>query len=256
MKTQNKKIFYIIMEWNKYKGEKQMDKLVLYEYEQILLGNKKKFSKKRFLGTPKAVKQKAIDLLRYICSDIMKLSPSELKDNLTVYTCDRYKLWTIIEFVNFPPEFEKKEDIIYLLSLMYPKIYHVDEAEAIRNTYKKFYDGKLYKFPKGFFNGNDGEAKAEICLNYALTLDNNPLSSIYELYHLFSDNSEYSILKKYKLYTVCQDFFDSALEYLHYSLPRSQRSTLLFNYFEFQKEFKKVKEEIKEKKLEENQENK
>jgi hypothetical protein len=123
--------------------------------------------------------------------------------------------------------------------MVYRNKYHVDIRTTTTKVYEDLRNGKISKFPKGFFlDGWQGKAKACVCLQYALSMHS--FSSIEEIYRIFADKNIFRVLSKWRLDAVCKTLYQTPIEYLHNALPTKQRDEELYKqYSEVYNEFLK-----------------
>ena len=207
------------------------DKELIEQYEEILLNQRKKFDCYFF---SKAVASQAetnlLILFKYFIENIMKWTSEEaimyLDDNLA----KQFKLFDLFKYIAIPENFHN-EKYMYILSILYPKIFKYDEKQIILKTYKNILK-KGEKIPKNFFYGIRGRERACLCLAYVINTYFY-VTDIKILYKDFFSQNINSVLKKYSLYECCKQHFQSPLQFLHCTLPDEQKDTFLFNYYRF-----------------------
>ena len=214
-------------------------------------------------------KQNAKEILKFAVEKLLKWSPEEMLQRFDGSVIQKMKLQDILTYIPFPVELDRNTDYYYYAYYLYPKKVVFDTKQSVIYTYRKILasyllkDKKknfdtiqnsvlkekllqdkeyadmvrkgcfLYKFPKEYLNENDGAVRAGICLQYAIK-EFYQFKQIPELYAMFANKSQaQKKLEEHKLGTVCSDFFSSPLEYLHQSLPESQKDDLLYSYLQF-----------------------
>ena len=104
--------------------------------------------------------------------------------------------------------------------------------ETTIHTYEAVQSGDITKFPKSYFVGSEGIVRAGICLQYMIS-NHVLVSSINELYHLFSNDQGLALLKKYKLFSAFKENFETPVDFLHFSLPAKEKNNLYLYYYKF-----------------------
>lgn len=238
-----------------------MDKqILLYEYEQLLLGNKLAFSPYYFKCGDDTAKNNALYILKFAVEKYLRWSPYDVKNHFSKEIAEQLKLDGILKYIDFPPELNKSTDYSYYATLLYPSIIRFDTKEIILRVYRDVLSGALCKFPKEFLSGTQGMYKAGICLQYALNHHlAHTFQSIRELYEYFAGPEGGKFLKKVRLFAICNEIYDYPLDYIHDALPPDQRDDFWYHYYRFriynQSYLQKLRRFICLKELEEKEEN-
>lgn len=205
-------------------------KEIIYEYEQILLGKKKKYISS-FIGTDMQKKSAAGTILYYAINNILHWDPETAKANLTGEVIKELKLETVLKTLGLS---YTKLDIFTvqkILELAFPGNVKYSFSRQTIDIYTQVLniDGKSHisEFPKGFFSDEDGLRRASICLMYAIsaTLYDKTLR---QLYNFFASPACNKWLRKMRLAGNVKKLYDDPLEYFHYSLPIRQRNYIYF----------------------------
>lgn len=229
-----------------------MNRLLIYDYELILLEKKKNFSTLLFHSSitkngnsSDFCKQKntetnqknALTIIRYAIEKILCWTPMEAKEYLNYDILVKLKLCPLLQYLSFPPELSKSKDFFYIAHLVYPNIIKMDERNLCIASFEKMLKTPNSCFPKDYFDNTTGLTRAAICLQYAI---NNYIvpASVKELYELFSKEKQIlPILSNYKLSKPCQEFFDKPIDYLDFALPESQKNAFYYHYYCFLVEY-------------------
>ena len=246
-------IFYQgrILKMNSYES------MLLYEYTDILLGNRPNFSTILFEGNSDSRQKMALQVFRYAihmflgCKDI-KAIPALLTKEMI----EKMQLTKVISYINFPEELDKNKDYFYIAHLLYPGIIPYDQKNLSIRIYKEILDGKLVKFPKKYLDGIPGKKRAEYCFEYMLSHFCNFKSEV-EMYNYFTTTQGMATIKKYKLQQACISMYEHPLDFMHASLPDGQKDDFLYSFFKHRlmsqksaREIRKNKKELKSKKKE------
>lgn len=257
-----------------------MDKLLIDEYNNLLLGNQNQISTQVFSSNKAKGEKIALEICRYVIENILKWTPEEASKRFNREVVDRMKLHSIIKYVEFPVELDDEKDYFYIVYRLYPTQIHFDSRNVIVNVYRKilasvagpvekgdseelialkkvlekdyFYanakseEDFLTKLPKKYLSGNEGIMRLSVFLQYALEQFIMPLGgykNIAEIYDLFSNvKKAENLLKMYKLYQPYYDMFDQPLDYLHLALPKTQKNNAAYFYLKWINENKKEEE--------------
>lgn len=207
----------------------------IYEYEQILLGKRKTFSAFLFGISEEEDTKHALEVCRYGLEKILNWQPTMTRDYFDTDIAKRLKLLPAIEHIAFPPELNPEKDYFYIIHRLYPQLVHFDTRQARMHLYEALGQkgsGKKH-FPKGYFQGPHGPARAADCLLYVLknycTYD-----SIEDLYSFFGNPSKANqFLKQYQLYLPCNNLYEYPVDFLHASLGSKYRINFLHEYYHF-----------------------
>jgi hypothetical protein len=202
------------------------------EYEDVLVGNKKNISTYYFSYNATGNMKMALQIMKYAFDTYLHWSPSQLRDCLTFEVIERLKLTSLMRYIVFPVELDSEKDLFYIAWQLYPGTVHFSEKDLILRIYNNLLDKKLNKYPKKFFDGAYGTLRAQVCLRYMIE-QFLPVKSVDELYELFASQKCIKSLRKYKLLFICQELFDSPMEYLHNALPKEQQNQFLYRFYEF-----------------------
>ena len=209
-----------------------MNNVILYEYDTVLLGEKTSLSPYFFNKSNEQNEKLALEVIRYAVENYLKWSPAEMYQRFDEDVVKLMKLESIMKYVCFPPEADEKKDFFVIAGKLYPDKVKIDIKNMTLHIYKKVLAGKMYKFPKGFFDGGLGVYRAAVCLQYALTQKFH-FDSIEEIYRAFSTARGTKILKDSKLQAARIVLYDYAIDYLHDSLSEEDQDEFLYHQYRF-----------------------
>lgn len=207
-------------------------KSVIAEYEDALIGKRKSVSAYYFSYGQTGNMKLALQVMKYAFETYLHWPPAVLRDYITHEILDRLKLKFLMRYIVFPPELDPQTDLFFLVWKIYPQTIHYSDKDLALRVYRNLLDGKIQKYPKEFFTGNDGVRRAQICLRYMIE-QHLQFNSVKELYEFFSSTDCERVLRKNKLLVVSRDLYDSPLEYLHCSLPAEQQEDFWYRYYDF-----------------------
>lgn len=203
---------------------------IAMEYEEILLGKRKKYSS-RFKG--ENLTQKDIrDFADYVFREILNWDPYMVRDYLNEDIMEKLHLVTIFKNINFPQGVTVK-DGYYLAYFTYPEIFKASSKDIIIRTYESHIQKRQMRNYPGFFIGADGEVNAKVIMQHVIRYYLVP-SNIESMYEFFAGSEKLDgFMKTYGLYVPMRAFFDSPLEYMHESLDESQKNEVLYQKLRF-----------------------
>lgn len=217
----------------------QTNKLLLYQYEMLLLGQKDCIPTCLFTNSDKqnsshVAEKRALNVCRFALESYLHWTPEESFECLTSSVINKLQLKNVLAYIDFPPEFPKtsREGLQYLVSLIYPQKYRFNKKEAVIQMYEKVLNREVFKYPKNWADGADGILRSRICLSHVIS-KYLCVSSIDELYRLFSGKSGEKIMTKYRL-TPFSYIYEYPIAYLHESLDSTQRNEFLFQKYLFE----------------------
>lgn len=196
------------------------EKEACYEYEQVLLDKRGNYSAGLFEGkSAKEREETALFMLKTIFEKYLQWTPEQAFHYLNRDVINKLKLKPIIRYIQFPSEFDIEKDCYYIVARIYPDKFHIDKKEQTKIVYKRVLDGTASRYPKGFFEGRDGQMKALFCLKFALSefkVFNNPE----ELFKFMYEHGE-EFLKKYKLWEAfIMNYGEHPVDYLYDSFGK------------------------------------
>ena len=226
---------------------------LLYEYEQILLGNMKKFSDVLFpKDLPGECEKNALKVYRFAIETFHNWDFDVAKSKLKRAFVKKMKLDTVNKYISYPIELDATRDYDYVLSLLYPRRYSISSEELTERYYARILE-ENGRFQKGYFSDGKGREKACVCLRYILNC--HPVgTSISSLYMFFSSsrgkannnlNGGRNYLRQYKLDHVCYDLYKNKLDFLHDALPASQKNDFLYHMYCYKEKKIAVSSELK-----------
>ena len=226
------------------------DRELQIEYENIILGKKRNYSSAIFGSPNKEINQKnAICIMKYAFESFLNWSPEDVKRLINPKIIRLMKLENVIKYIQFPGELNPKTDLFYIAHLMYPNIIHYNSREITLKVYKDILNKKIYRFPKDFFEDDEGVNRARLCFRY-MVQNYFHFHNLEEMYEYFASSKGKKALKEYQLLSVCDVLYSHPLDYMHDSLIEEQQDEFLYNYLKFEIEYGKA-----ELKYEENEKN-
>lgn len=200
----------------------------LKEYDEILLGKRKTYSAScmnKALG-PKI----SAELLRYIFKYYLRWRPEQVRDCLTPEVVKTMRLEALINRIPSPPEVKRSTELYFVAWYIYPETVNVSKSELIIKVYMDVINGTISKFPKGYFDGNDGYLRARLLLlimiREFLTFD-----SLESLYAFFAGENGRKAIAQYKLTVPLRELYTHPLDYLHDALSEDQKSEELYTKY-------------------------
>ncbi len=208
-------------------------KEIILEYENILLKKKNNFSNTVLTKNDVASSRKnALVILRYAFEEILHWSPNDIINMLTKNVAEQLRLDSPLKYIEVPVEVNRTIKNRYIAHLIYPRKISFSEREITVDIYKKVLSKRIYGFPKRFLSDDKGMERARACLNHLLQ-NHLQFHSIEETYSFFASLEGSKALKKYQLFVVSNDLFDTHIDFLHESIPEYQQNDFLFNYYKF-----------------------
>lgn len=195
-----------------------------------------------------------LDMLRYALEYYLEWTPQYAKDHLTEEILTKLHLRSLVRSrLGYPAELAGDDSpwIYYLICRAYPKLFTYDETDAVISYYEKNYIGTP-KYGKSFFTSTEeGIRRAKICLWYAIQ-NYQSFLSVADMYRFFVDSRSESEkwLKDMKLFTHCDENYESPVEFLHASIPENMDdlgayNEAVFNMMNQQKTVNRKKKPIK-----------
>lgn len=210
---------------------------ILNEYEEVLLGNRKKISSNYFIFDKKGNERVALSVIRYAIENLLGWDVENAIKLFNPNYIAFMKLDQMVKYIAFPSDVTKN-DTEYILYLLYPRQVNYDIMYYTTRIYEKVLKNEA-RYPKDYMYGYLGILRAKICLQYSIQ-KNCIFTSIDELYQFFTSKDCIKYLKKHKLYQLYVSFYATPLEYMHDSLPSRIKNDFLFHNYMFMNELKKT----------------
>lgn len=210
---------------------------ILNEYEEVLIGNRKRISSSYFLFDKKGNERVALSVIRYA---IEKLLGWDIHNAIRFFNSNYIsfmKLDQMIKYIAFPSDVSK-DDTEYILYLLYPKYIDYDVKRYTLRVYENVINNNG-RYPKDYMYGYLGMLRAKICLQYAIN-KTCIFKSVDELYKFFASKSCVKYLKQNKLYQLYASFYATPLEYMHDSMPSSIKNEFLFHNYMFMQQYQQL----------------
>lgn len=174
----------------------------------------------------------ALAIIRYAIESILGWTPQEAVDSLTTDIMKQLYLDKVASYVQSPKDGVKPSDYGWLISMAFPNEVAFDVVEHTLSVYEKVKSGEISRYPKRFFDGDDGFYRLGVLLKDYIS-KNIPAGSVGELYQIFSDSAAMNVvLHEASLYSAYHEFFDTPLEYLHDALG-AEGDDFLFDFYQF-----------------------
>lgn len=218
---------------------------VLNEYEDVLIGNQKSIPAGYFIFDRKGNERVAISIMRYAVETLLGWDVQTAIKLFNINYIHLLKLEQMVNYIVFPSDVSK-DDMDYVLYLMYPRYVDYDVQKYTIRVYDKVMANEA-RYPKDYMYGYLGILRAKICLQYAIN-KTKLFKSADELYQFFASRDCIKYLKENKLYQLYSSFYVTPLEYAHDSMPLSVKSEFLFHNYMLMQQYEKILLEEQQKK--------
>lgn len=213
--------------------ENPIDKVVLGEYEEMALGQRKTYSA---ASLPR-------DASPEYCGRIIKKilsiykpewTPTDLRDCLTPELATNLGLWPLIKHLPCPDELNPKQDLYFVAWVLYPETRNVNEIDLVAGVYEGIIRGTRQKFPKGYFYGKKGVLRAKVVFKLFMNefvIPQFDLSCLRDTYDLFASNEIDGLIERCHLTAFVRDRFGLPLNFLHTCLGADADDIMYYNAF-------------------------
>lgn len=201
--------------------------MLLLEYTEIMLGNKRHFSEDFFNGRTGASEERIVSFIRLVAK--VYLQCDNFQQARCVFDADlvkKLKLDNIVREIRVPDYIDTHDRMDFIAARVFLKKFD-PERWAMEHYCQRVLDGSLAKFPRNYMDGEIGLGRACYCLRYFLKLER-PGSSALDLLH-FSTLPEFRTwLQKHFLMNVCAKYYDTRVDYMYDSLPDDMKIDILY----------------------------
>ena len=213
--------------------ENPSDKVVLGEYEEMALGQRKTYSA---ASLPKdASPEYCARIIKRILSIYKpEWSPTDLRDCLTPDLATSLGLWPLIKHLPCPDELNPKKDLYFVAWVLYPETRNVNEIDLVASVYQDIIHGTRQKFPKGYFYGKKGTLRAKAVFKLFMNefvIPRFDLCCLRDAYELFATNEIDGLIEKCHLTAFVRDRFGLPLNFLHTCLGADADDIMYYNAF-------------------------
>lgn len=209
-----------------------LSKNAIYEYERLLIGKKEHFAVHIFPDGEEQKDKTAIEIMRYGIEKYLGWSKEQIAANLNYEILKKLKLTELIPLIIHPPEIILERDIFFIINRIFPGLREYDFREIVINVYKKILSEESGRFPKGFFEGEEGELRAGLCLQYAISQEK-VFSSLEEAYKFFASPEANAFLKRMRLTGPLMTLYSTPLDYFYQMVSKEDQSEFLYHYARF-----------------------
>lgn len=186
----------------------------------------------------------ALAVVRYAVSGILKWTPQEAMDCMTVEIAKQLRLDVIAKYVRYPNDLSRSKDYAWLIHRAFPDETTYDISREAVQLYDRVLRGELSRFPKRIFEGENGAKKLSILLRVYIS-NNIPSASVEELYDIFGDPAVGNArLHEAKLYYPCHESYETPLDYLNQALG-TQNDDFLYNFYSYMIALKSVDADLR-----------
>ena len=208
--------------------------MILFEYEDVLMGKRKNFEV-AFTNSVEENRKTAGIIWRYAIEKLLHWTPEQALIYLDQKIVNALKLNLTYCRIKYEYSTKKFFDFRFILQYAFPEVIKYDLEENARSEYERVAklgkwenDTEQYKFHKNYFSGPEGLKRASVVLNYAISIDLADLNT-YELYKFFANKRKATLwLSKREIEVNVKSLYKTPLEYLHYSLPPGEADNIYF----------------------------
>lgn len=212
------------------------------DYDDSLIGRIPVVDSYNFYSTEDAKianEKKALQCFRYAIEDVLEWTPEVAARKFDNYMIDIMNLRRLITYIDFPVEIIEDLCPKVILSKLYPDVVHVSAQSLIKNTFESVLKRDDRHFPRDYFSGARGYRRFAFCLKYLIE-NYLPISTVEGLYDFFDSQSGKKFLYSYKLKVPAEQFSLSIPEVIHYITRYEPHSDLIYAFYVFNKNYKKV----------------
>lgn len=208
--------------------------IILYEYEDLLMGKRATFDI-AFTESVEGNRKAAGIIWRYAIENLLGWTPEQALIYLNQDLVKTLKLDKTYKKIGYEYSTKKFFDFRYILQYAFPESIRYDLEEDARSEYERVSkmgqwedDEEPYKFHKNYFAGPEGAVRASVVLNYAISIDLSHLGT-YGLYRFFGNKKNATEwLKKREIEVNVKSLYKTPLEYFHHSLPEDETNNIYY----------------------------
>lgn len=197
------------------------------EIEKRMMFEKRVKNRKR----AEAAKEKdALAIVRYVITIILSWTPEDAMEYMTPALMEQLHLDVLKKYISVPPNVAK-DDCRWIIHKAFPLETVYDEKKELLEIYDRVLSGNMQRFPKGLFNGKDGNYRFGVLLKTYIA-QNIPVSNIRSLYEIFGDTARgWQILREAQLFHAARPLYETPLDALHDALG-DEGDMFYYNYYQ------------------------
>lgn len=204
--------------------------ILLLEYTEIMLGNKRHFSEDFFSaksGRSKVGEERAVQFIRLVSKIFLQVDNlGQARGVFTKEMVSRMRLSNIFDQIYVPDYVDSNDRIDYVAAKIFSKKFDPEKWTA-EHYCMRILNKSLTKFPRNYMDGELGLNRACYCLRYFLQLER-PGSSALDLLN-YASTSEFRIwLQDHLLSNVCTRYYDTRVDFMYDALPDDMKINILF----------------------------
>lgn len=233
------------------------ERLNIYEYEEVLLGQKESFTLS--ISGSESVTDRFIEIgniWRYAITHLLKWTPKQAEVYMNADIVQFLKLDKTLIKVDIDLTKVYYPDYKFILCYAFPKQIRYDEKVDAIEEYKRAArlgkyagDEVPYRYPNKFFIDSLGIRRAGYILNYVIDLYMKGAYSPYERYKFFADTTKARRwLHQKKLKQPIEIIYETPLDFYHFSLPFVERDDFLYYAYTLNALYKKGLRDSKKRK--------
>lgn len=201
--------------------------ILLLEYTEIMLGNKRHFSDDFFSGNTPSSEDRAIKFVRLVSK--VYLQCDNIQQAKIVFNAEMIKkmhLEGIVREIRIPDYIDAHDRMDFIAAKIFTKKFD-PEKWAAEHYCMRVLNGTLAKFPRNYMDGEIGLSRACFCLRYFLMLER-PGSSTLDLLYFAVNPKFRTWLQAHYLMNVCNKYFDTRVDYMYEALPDNMHIDILY----------------------------
>ena len=114
---------------------------IIHEYNEVLIGRKALVPAFFFGQSDREAETTALIIFKYAFDTYLGWTPEQLRENLTYEIIEKLKLKQALKYIQYPPEFDKKKDMFYVVWRLYPHTANITLNEQVLKVYRMVLDG-------------------------------------------------------------------------------------------------------------------
>ncbi len=223
------------------------ERLNIYEYEEILLGQKLNFNCS-FKGTSNENKEELGRIWRYAICELFNWDAQDAVKNMTTSLVTQFCLDKSLAAIGYDVKKNFIDSYKFVLQYAFPDEVKYNKYDETIEIYQKVAKLDGYKndtdklrIPKKFFTDDNGGERAEILLNYVVNTYMGDKTTK-ELYDFFSEKRVAAKwLRDKKLDLPLKFIYSDPLDYFHYSINMDRRDNFLYYNKRLISEYNEIK---------------
>lgn len=200
-------------------------------YERYFIGQDVQPKNWLAMESPEMEERNALDIIRYAIEHLLEWDAETARHYFNYEYVKKLKLEPVYKRVQIPQELDPIAGAWWIVFKLYPR--HYSYYDVNRKLWLDLFDrvrNRECQWPRDYFADTSGTVKLAVYLNQLL-YELPEFHNLEEMYQFSASTKFMKMLRANRLDQICNNTFETPVDYLDASLPASMRNPMyLYNY--------------------------